>query len=151
MRARRPRSRWRSRTRRSSREPQRSARVDRATEGAPDRGGAEAPRAPRRAGLQRRPRSGRHTRGRSDRPGPTDPGCLASLRLASRLPAAAHHPRRRRQAGHRDRKSTRLNSSHVEISYAVFCLKKKKKKKKKKKHKKKKRKKIKKKKKIDKA
>src|SRR5690554_7225656 len=29
----------------------------------------------------------------------------------------------------RDRKSTRLNSSHVRISYAVFCLKKKKKKK----------------------
>src|SRR5690349_22881308 len=29
------------------------------------------------------------------------------------------------QALHRDRKSTRLNSSHVEISYAVFCLKKK--------------------------
>src|SRR5690606_41121874 len=29
-----------------------------------------------------------------------------------------------------DRKSTRLNSSHVKISYAVFCLKKKKKKKK---------------------
>src|SRR5690606_39878662 len=33
--------------------------------------------------------------------------------------------------GHQDRKSTRLNSSHVKISYAVFCLKKKKKKKKK--------------------
>src|SRR3989442_6421363 len=30
-------------------------------------------------------------------------------------------------AGGRDRKSTRLNSSHVRISYAVFCLKKKKK------------------------
>src|SRR5437870_9513935 len=30
----------------------------------------------------------------------------------------------------RDRKSTRLNSSHVAISYAVFCLKKKKRKKK---------------------
>ena len=29
-----------------------------------------------------------------------------------------------------DRKSTRLNSSHSQISYAVFCLKKKKKKKK---------------------
>src|SRR5438874_8115993 len=29
-------------------------------------------------------------------------------------------------AGKEDRKSTRLNSSHVEISYAVFCLKKKK-------------------------
>src|SRR5207249_10259077 len=34
--------------------------------------------------------------------------------------------------GKLDRKSTRLNSSHVSISYAVFCLKKKKKKKKKK-------------------
>src|SRR5690349_22488467 len=29
-------------------------------------------------------------------------------------------------AARKDRKSTRLNSSHVEISYAVFCLKKKK-------------------------
>src|SRR5882672_11895382 len=38
----------------------------------------------------------------------------------------------------RDRKSTRLNSSHTVISYAVFCLKKKKKKKKKIKKKKKK-------------
>src|SRR5690349_23900635 len=37
----------------------------------------------------------------------------------------------RRGGRNRDRKSTRLNSSHVEISYAVFCLKKKKKKKKK--------------------
>src|SRR5438876_6900466 len=48
---------------------------------------------------------------------------------------AAHHDYRRlhRQswcaAGFmRDRKSTRLNSSHPSISYAVFCLKKKKKK-----------------------
>src|SRR5256885_9189336 len=32
-------------------------------------------------------------------------------------------------ASNRDRKSTRLNSSHLVISYAVFCLKKKKKKK----------------------
>src|SRR5438874_6327720 len=32
-------------------------------------------------------------------------------------------------SGDTDRKSTRLNSSHVEISYAVFCLKKKKQKK----------------------
>src|SRR5690625_5745517 len=29
------------------------------------------------------------------------------------------------RSGHRDLKSTRLNSSHVAISYAVFCLKKK--------------------------
>src|SRR5690606_41304595 len=32
----------------------------------------------------------------------------------------------RRRRARRDRKSTRLNSSHVKISYAVFCLKKKK-------------------------
>src|SRR5256885_3890493 len=35
--------------------------------------------------------------------------------------------RTRGLAGRRDRKSTRLNSSHLVISYAVFCLKKKKK------------------------
>src|SRR5256885_8369282 len=33
-----------------------------------------------------------------------------------------------RSRSHRDRKSTRLNSSHLVISYAVFCLKKKKRK-----------------------
>src|SRR5256885_3656902 len=32
----------------------------------------------------------------------------------------------RRAGGYQDRKSTRLNSSHLVISYAVFCLKKKK-------------------------
>src|SRR5699024_4023344 len=37
----------------------------------------------------------------------------------------------RKLDGRRDRKSTRLNSSHVSISYAVFCLKKKKTKKRK--------------------
>src|SRR6266540_4469427 len=42
----------------------------------------------------------------------------------------------------RDRKSTRLNSSHITISYAVFCLKKKKKIKKKKHYKKNKKKKT---------
>src|SRR5690349_23895139 len=46
-------------------------------------------------------------------------------------PPAGHHGRAGQSpADDRDRKSTRLNSSHVEISYAVFCLKKKKKKKK---------------------
>src|SRR5690349_7512471 len=39
-------------------------------------------------------------------------------------PAGCAGPRARRAL--RDRKSTRLNSSHVETSYAVFCLKKKK-------------------------
>src|SRR5207302_10489810 len=42
---------------------------------------------------------------------------------ADREPHALRERRQRR----RDRKSTRLNSSHVKISYAVFCLKKKKK------------------------
>src|SRR5690606_41096143 len=32
--------------------------------------------------------------------------------------------RTRRRRSHPDQKSTRLNSSHVKISYAVFCLKK---------------------------
>src|SRR5687768_18232745 len=54
------------------------------------------------------PRGGR---GRRDRP--LQPGHLDRP-----------HPRR---AGDADRKSTRLNSSHGYISYAVFCLKKKKK------------------------
>src|SRR5438309_3943050 len=39
-----------------------------------------------------------------------------------------HARRRHRAVELRDRKSTRLNSSHSSISYAVFCLKKKKKK-----------------------
>src|SRR3712207_9398318 len=34
-------------------------------------------------------------------------------------------PRRDSDPGSQDRKSTRLNSSHANISYAVFCLKKK--------------------------
>src|SRR5438309_4477236 len=40
-------------------------------------------------------------------------------------PPARPRPRRAPRLG-RDRKSTRLNSSHSSISYAVFCLKKKK-------------------------
>src|SRR5690242_21599194 len=44
------------------------------------------------------------------------------------LPAAVAEMSTNRPCG--DRKSTRLNSSHMSISYAVFCLKKKKKKKK---------------------
>src|SRR5690349_22580468 len=52
------------------------------------------------------------------------------LRLLYQEPGGEEHYLTRYPAGlkGRDRKSTRLNSSHVEISYAVFCLKKKKKK-----------------------
>src|SRR5690606_40315447 len=42
-----------------------------------------------------------------------------------RLPAAPPTVYTRRKGVIQDRKSTRLNSSHVKISYAVFCLKKK--------------------------
>src|SRR5690606_41757829 len=61
------------------------------------------------------------------------PAVVDHQRLADRLPAlaaagAARQDRRAFLAGEldrgEDRKSTRLNSSHVKISYAVFCLKK---------------------------
>src|SRR3712207_9369812 len=45
-------------------------------------------------------------------------------RVVDDVPVEALVPRDARR--HRDRKSTRLNSSHANISYAVFCLKKKK-------------------------
>src|SRR5688572_31277200 len=47
---------------------------------------------------------------------------------------ARQHRQRQLRSNAADRKSTRLNSSHSQISYAVFCLKKKKKKKKNKKN-----------------
>src|SRR2546430_17058193 len=43
------------------------------------------------------------------------------------VPTAHHDGNLHAQLAHADRKSTRLNSSHSQISYAVFCLKKKKK------------------------
>src|SRR5690348_17582969 len=43
-----------------------------------------------------------------------------------RPPAGTKRATKRRVGRYRDRKSTRLNSSHPSISYAVFCLKKKK-------------------------
>src|SRR5205814_8017878 len=50
-------------------------------------------------------------------------GFMLAAAFVRMLPESTHVPQ--------DRKSTRLNSSHLGISYAVFCLKKKKKKKKK--------------------
>src|SRR5256885_12207468 len=47
--------------------------------------------------------------------------CSSETRLLHHLGGQA-----RRGRGREDRKSTRLNSSHLVISYAVFCLKKKK-------------------------
>src|SRR5699024_12840082 len=73
-------------------------------------------RAPRTASARRRCRHRRKKRSRSS----TAPARNSPGRTRSRTTL-----RRARRA---DRKSTRLNSSHVSISYAVFCLNKKKKK-----------------------
>src|SRR5207248_3662379 len=61
-------------------------------------------------------------------------GCDASLRPDAQVQAplgrqtcSRHDIVQRTEPRARDRKSTRLNSSHRTISYAVFCLKKKKK------------------------
>src|SRR5437660_8907267 len=54
---------------------------------------------------------------------------LFRSRLRRALPAQRQHDEHgcHDRGSRADRKSTRLNSSHVAISYAVFCLKKKKK------------------------
>src|SRR5690606_41090176 len=58
----------------------------------------------------------------TDRPVPVLGICYGLQAMAYALGGAVE-PSARREFG-RDRKSTRLNSSHVKISYAVFCLKK---------------------------
>src|SRR3712207_8160007 len=61
----------------------------------------------------------RHRQGPPGRTGDgRQPRARPAVRTLRRLGAARH--------GKLDRKSTRLNSSHANISYAVFCLKKKK-------------------------
>src|SRR5205807_9013920 len=58
-----------------------------------------------------------------------DPPVLAGVRarqpVRGRPVCFPRPPDPHRTSTHRDRKSTRLNSSHLVISYAVFCLKKK--------------------------
>src|SRR5207302_6308993 len=56
--------------------------------------------------------------------------CISNYRSV----ADRNHRNLRMSRNRSDRKSTRLNSSHVKISYAVFCLKKKKKKNKQRRH-----------------
>src|SRR2546430_9841299 len=67
---------------------------------------------------------------RSVVPGKLDGGALGEgddAALARRVVGLAEIPRLAdERADVEDRKSTRLNSSHSQISYAVFCLKKKK-------------------------
>src|SRR3712207_6915008 len=60
-------------------------------------------------------------------PGPGGRRARRGVRGGVRSVAGRAHrgTRRARRGTRRDRKSTRLNSSHANISYAVFCLKKK--------------------------
>src|SRR5256885_6398760 len=53
-----------------------------------------------------------------------DPYDVAALARHMEYVASGKCDRRAMGAASRDRKSTRLNSSHLVISYAVFCLKK---------------------------
>src|SRR2546426_1836078 len=53
---------------------------------------------------------------------------VAAVQAGTRSRFKSAPPAKTAHAHARDRKSTRLNSSHLVISYAVFCLKKKKKK-----------------------
>src|SRR5256885_9961448 len=53
--------------------------------------------------------------------------CLPISKHRVRLPHVCSELQKVEARGKEDRKSTRLNSSHLVISYAVFCLKKKKK------------------------
>src|SRR3712207_7770807 len=56
--------------------------------------------------------------------GDTEPPCRGAPAPGRRRPCSVFRDRREVRRP-RDRKSTRLNSSHANISYAVFCLKKK--------------------------
>src|SRR5687768_18170476 len=71
-----------------------------------------------------------HRAGRTDRGGRNDRRVVRAHRVQVRARARQRVPRHQWCDGTPDRKSTRLNSSHGYISYAVFCLKKKTKKKK---------------------
>src|SRR5689334_24118203 len=55
-----------------------------------------------------------------------DPGGIGKGGVTHRLPPPLRRLKWRAVPPRLDRKSTRLNSSHSSISYAVFCLKKKK-------------------------
>src|SRR2546422_2604484 len=69
-------------------------------------------------------RDARHARGDSAGAAPAGGGGGDDL-IRSAEPRVRGRARERRPEPVRDRKSTRLNSSHGYISYAVFCLKKK--------------------------
>src|SRR5439155_15605961 len=85
------------------------------------------PISPRFAALRSEARREAHRRDRGVSEACGGPETTADGRGDARRRGPLHaHARRARRD--RDRKSTRLNSSHVAISYAVFCLKKKKKK-----------------------
>src|SRR3712207_7851107 len=63
---------------------------------------------------------------RSRRRRPRDLRDPRELARPGRIPSRKEHQMHLTDTASADRKSTRLNSSHANISYAVFCLKKKK-------------------------
>src|SRR5438067_7436588 len=71
-------------------------------------------------------RSPRHGRSRRDRCGGGGRRSLHRRRVRGGRSSQESRRGRAPRAPAADRKSTRLNSNHVSISYAVFCLKKKK-------------------------
>src|SRR6266403_6028565 len=84
-------------------------------------------RARRSCLLDRDAGHGAHRNGHRNIGGGPGRGAVECAHLAHHAQAERRRRHRRFACRRRDRKSTRLNSSHVEISYAVFCLKKKKK------------------------
>src|SRR5690606_39455470 len=103
----------------------RLARDDVAAAPAPEDERAEAPRVPRRV---QRLADREDQRERADQPGERFADLLVRGRVARTRDQVDDDLRVERRLEERalpdqDRKSTRLNSSHVKISYAVFCLK----------------------------
>src|SRR2546430_9653680 len=79
----------------------------------------------RQRGIGEPPHEPQHHQNEDQRTGRLVPEEKLDLRRRQ-PPARRHHAERDlREDQRRDRKSTRLNSSHSQISYAVFCLKKK--------------------------
>src|SRR5207247_2955557 len=91
---------------------------------APPPGGAQSWTHQIRTGLSGKPAPHSEPPAFGRRPGERSAGDFVSGPLVGRPVCVTHSTVAGRNCDLRDRKSTRLNSSHEWISYAVFCLKK---------------------------